>query len=149
MLLRSSSAALYLLLIWVASSALQSHPAQVLSWLESLELEGHGAIAAVTGKRPGCPVAVDNWAQGMGVTQHILQHGASEDGLAELSRSLWTWEGLGYQEQPSKAWEKIAEKSEPDFFWTALWESEKAVGIKWSRDGSSWMFGKLFSYDVC
>lgn len=52
----------------------------------------------------------------MGVTQHISYHWASEDSLAELSWSLWTWEGLEYQEQHSKAWEKIAEKSEPDFF---------------------------------
>lgn len=66
----------------------------------------------------------------MGVTHHIPQHGASEDRLAELNWSLWTCEGLEYQEQPSKAWEKIAEKSEPEFFQDCTVRGQESSGYK-------------------
>lgn len=71
-----------------------------------------------------------DWAQGMGVTQHISQHEASGDRLAELSWSLWTWERFGYQEQPSKTWEKIVEKSEPDFLLDCTVREWKSSGYK-------------------
>lgn len=137
--MRSSGVTLYLLLILVASSALQSHPWQFLSRLESLELEGQ-LLGLERDQAVMCQCTAEHreWRDPAHLIAWGLWGQAGRAELATLDMRRLRVPRAAFQSLGEDCWEMRARL----FLGLHCEREKKAVGMERSRNGSIWMFGR-------